>query len=120
MLTDAANVIFQYAKRRCYVMSAVPKRSTPAPQVIDLEGDDYEWAIAEEMEAETRARASGTGAGAKRKPWLPDGMEPVLEELPKWHLLGDVLYEIEEEMIRRAPMLSSRTSAAYSPPLRCV
>ena len=38
---------------------------------------------------------------AKRKPWVPDGMEPVLEELPKWSLLADVLQEIEEEMLRQ-------------------
>ncbi|KAI0699621.1 hypothetical protein C8T65DRAFT_659230 [Cerioporus squamosus] len=76
MLTDAANIIFQYARRRCYVMST------------------------------QRARASSKEK-EKRKPWLPQGMEPVLEELPKWFLLADVLQEIEEEMIRREPMLSS-------------
>lgn len=43
-----------------------------------------------------------------RLSWLPDWMEPVLEELPKWALLGDVLREIET--ICREPMLSSRTS----------
>ena len=112
MLTDAANIIFQYAKRRCYVMSSASKPApgkAPPPKTIDLTGEDYEWAIMEEMEAEQRARASGKQQG-RRKPWLPEGMEPVLEELPKWHLLADVLHEIEEEMIRRQPMLSSRTS----------
>ncbi|KAI0742082.1 hypothetical protein C8Q80DRAFT_1110846 [Daedaleopsis nitida] len=111
LLTDAANVIFMYAKRRCYVMSTVPKSATaPARQVIDLEGDDYEWAIADEMEANAQTRASGSGQeSARRKPWLPDGMEPVLEELPKWSLLGDVLQEIEEEMIRLEPLLSSHS-----------
>ncbi|RPD58723.1 hypothetical protein L226DRAFT_617201 [Lentinus tigrinus ALCF2SS1-7] len=107
MLTDAANVIFQYAKRRCYVMSSksAPAKAPP-PKMIDLTGDDYEWAIMEEMEAEERARAGGKKQ-EKRKAWVPEGMEPVLEELPKWHLLADVLQEIEEEMIRREPMLSS-------------
>ncbi|TFK81000.1 hypothetical protein K466DRAFT_502913 [Polyporus arcularius HHB13444] len=106
MLTDAANIIFQYAKRRCYVMSSASKAAPP--KTIDLTGEDYEWAILEEMEAEERGRPSGSGNGKeKRKRWLPQGMEPVLEELPKWFLLADVLQEIEEEMIRREPMLSS-------------
>ncbi len=109
MLTDAANIIFQYAKRRCYVMSSASKAAPP--KTIDLTGEDYEWAILEEMEAEERGRPSGSGNGKeKRKRWLPQGMEPVLEELPKWFLLADVLQEIEEEMIRREPMLSSRMS----------
>lgn len=121
MLTDAANIIFQYAKRRCYVMSAAPNPAqtpAPPPDVIDLvEDDDYEWAIVDELEAEVQGLAGGSGsrsgAGKKRKPWLPDGMQPVLEELPKWSLLADVLQEIEEEMIRLAPHLSSRSSLSH-------
>ncbi|KAI1787127.1 hypothetical protein LXA43DRAFT_1064555 [Ganoderma leucocontextum] len=109
MLTDAANVIFQYAKRRCYIMSA------PSAPVINLIDDEDEWAILDEIEAEAEGRASGSRPSAKgkeretRKSWVPDGMEPVLEELPKWTLLGDVLHEIEEEMIRREPALSSHS-----------
>ncbi|KIK34919.1 hypothetical protein CY34DRAFT_17380 [Suillus luteus UH-Slu-Lm8-n1] len=37
----------------------------------------------------------------KKKPWVPDNMSPVLEELPKWDLLADVLQEIEEELMRQ-------------------
>ncbi|KAH9934024.1 uncharacterized protein BXZ73DRAFT_89675 [Epithele typhae] len=105
MLTDAANVIFQYAKRRCYVMTAA-KPAAAAP-VIDLED---EWAILDQMEAEAAGRSGAGVAGgrAKKKKWLPDGMEPVLEELPKWFLLADVLHEVEEEMMRREPLLGSR------------
>jgi len=40
--------------------------------------------------------------GKERKPaWLPRGMQPVLEELPKWSLLAAVLQEIEEEIVRQ-------------------
>ena len=123
MLTDAANIIFQYAKRRCYVMSTVPKpaaQHAPPQEIIDLVDNEDEWAILDEMEAEAAGRASGSGGAGggnkgkgkeTRKKWLPDGMEPVLEELPKWFLLADVLHEIEEEMIRRDPLLGPRKSA---------
>lgn len=67
-----------------------------------------------EVEAEGPAGAKGKERETCLS-WLPDGMEPVLEGLPKWTLLGDVLHEIEEETIRRAPMLSSRTSRPPSP-----
>ncbi|KAM5544490.1 hypothetical protein V8D89_002150 [Ganoderma adspersum] len=112
MLTDAANIIFQYAKRRCYLMTAPTK---PKPAVVNLIDEEDEWAILDEIEAEAEGRASGSKPSAKgkerevRPSWLPDGMEPVLEELPKWGLLADVLHEVEEEMIRRAPMLSSHS-----------
>lgn len=35
-----------------------------------------------------------------RPKWLPQGMDPVLEELPKWSLLAEVLDEIEGEILR--------------------
>lgn len=44
------------------------------------------------------------------KPWLPDGMEPVFEELPKWDLLADVLHEIEEEIMRQESLSSCEPS----------
>ena len=115
MLTDAANVIFQYAKRRCYLVTT----PTAAKQVINLVDHEDEWAILDEMEAEAEGRGSASAKGKERETrpsWLPDGMEPVLEELPKWTLLGDVLHEIEEETIRRAPMLSSCTSRPHPHP----
>jgi len=33
----------------------------------------------------------------RRKSWIPDDMDHVLEELPKWGLLAGVLKEVEEE-----------------------
>ena len=110
MLTDAANIIFQYAKRRCYVMSMAAKAKT---QVVNLVDDEDEWAILDQMEAEAASRPVPSG-GAKKK-WLPEGMEPVLEELPKWSLLGDVLQEIEEEMMRREPHLGARMFIPFFP-----
>ena len=35
-----------------------------------------------------------------RPPWLPPDLDPVLEELPKWNLLGEVLREVEGEVRR--------------------
>lgn len=122
MLTDAAHTIFTYAKRRCYVMNPVPKA---AAQVINLADDDDEaWAALDEVEGRARGQAGPSNKGkekakAPRKKWLPEGMEPVLEELPKWYLLADILHEIEGEAIRLAPLLSSRMSFLPVPPTVC-
>ncbi|KAI0644351.1 hypothetical protein C8Q79DRAFT_141818 [Trametes meyenii] len=121
MLTDAAHTIFTYAKRRCYVMNPVPKAAKPKPaDVIDLVDDDEAgWEVLDEMEAEAAGRRNAAGgtnadkgkgkAKETRKKWLPEGMEPVLEELPKWYLLADILHEIEEETIRLDPLLTSQS-----------
>lgn len=107
LFTDAANVIFQSAKRRCYV--TIPKaKATPQIQPAQPEDDifnDPGWEVMEEMERRTSGNGSGSGLptvnarrpSRKRKRWLPDDMDPVLEELPKWSLLAEVLQEIEEE-----------------------
>ena len=39
--------------------------------------------------------------------WVPPGMDPVLEEHPKWTLLAEILKEIEEEIIRQQAMSST-------------
>ena len=99
MLTDAANVIFQTAKRRCYTLS---KTNADRPSaMIDLEDDEDAWDVLDELE--------GRGVRRPAKPpkrWLPEGMDPVLEELPKWDLLADVLHEIEEEIMRQESLSS--------------
>ncbi|TFK38811.1 hypothetical protein BDQ12DRAFT_683398 [Crucibulum laeve] len=116
MLTDAANVIFQEAKRRCYVMSErngkqKQKQKQKEPEVIDLVDDEDAWAALDEIEGTTGTADKGKdkmketaievkGEEEERPSWLPDGMNPVLEELPKWTMLADVLQEAEEEMIR--------------------
>lgn len=65
------------------------------------EDDEAEAALrdVERMEREA-AITTGEQDSLGRKPdqrW-PPGVEPVLEELPKWGLLGRVLEEIEEEI----------------------
>ncbi|CDO77794.1 hypothetical protein BN946_scf184713.g2 [Trametes cinnabarina] len=73
------------------------------------------------MEAEARGELSRSAAAAtskgkekeKERPckkWLPEGMKLVLEELPRWSLLAAILHEIEGEMMRLEPLLTS-----YSP-----
>lgn len=98
MLTEAANVIFQYAKRRCFTMSTKP--SAPVPQQHPEEDEDA-WDALREFE--------GAPAPQPKKPKWPDGVDPVLEELPKWSLVAAALQEIEEEMVRRDTKLTSRT-----------
>lgn len=51
----------------------------------------------------------GVGVEDKKKPWVPDDMDPVLEELPKWSLLADVSKEIEEEMMRQESLGTFRS-----------
>ena len=47
--------------------------------------------------------------------WVPDGMNPVLEELPKWKLLSAIILEIEEiimpQMITRKPAIFGLASS---------
>jgi len=96
MLTDAANIIFQSAKRRCYTVS----QTTKTPVVVDLTEDDDAWDALNEAEGHGPATEAQKGE-EKRPKWLPDGLEPVLEELPKWNLLAEVLLEAEGEIIRQ-------------------
>ncbi|KAI0347344.1 hypothetical protein BDW22DRAFT_1351756 [Trametopsis cervina] len=111
LLTDAANVIFQYAKRRCYTMSAVPQ--PVEPEVINVDDDD-EWEALLEAEGGAGRMAPSKRKEKEKQPkevrpkWLPAGMDPVLEELPKWSIVGAALQEIEEEMIRRESKLTDR------------
>ncbi|KAJ7062873.1 hypothetical protein C8F01DRAFT_985778 [Mycena amicta] len=80
MISDVAHLIFDGARRRCYLGSFRPR-----PQ----DDDEDDWAVVDQL------------AGAEARPqWLPQGLEPVLEELPKWGLVADVLQEIEEEILR--------------------
>ncbi|OJA12366.1 hypothetical protein AZE42_04345 [Rhizopogon vesiculosus] len=103
MLTDAANIIFSTAKRRCYVLTAPKPKSVR--QVIDIDDEDA-WAALDEAHGTTRSDSNDKAKGKEKekeekKPWIPDNMSPVLEELPKWDLLADVLQEIEEEIMRQ-------------------
>ncbi|KAJ3515568.1 hypothetical protein NLJ89_g1672 [Agrocybe chaxingu] len=99
MLTDAANIIFEAAKRRCYLITSISKPSKP---VIDLTEDEDAWAALDEAEGLARIPDRGKEKEKDGRPsWLPDGLEPILEELPKWNLLSEILLEAEGEMIRQ-------------------
>lgn len=91
MLTDAANIIFQTAKRRCYTLS---KKS--ANRLDDVTFDDQDgWDALDDIEGRRGQPTDKLG-----KSWIPEGLDPVAEELPKWELLADVLQEVEEEILR--------------------
>ncbi|KAG1814268.1 uncharacterized protein BJ212DRAFT_1482008 [Suillus subaureus] len=104
MLTDAANIIFSTAKRRCYVLTAPkPTASVPDRRVIDIDDEDA-WAALDEAHGIAGGNSRDNGKQKekeKKNSWVPDNMSPVLEELPKWDLLADVLQEIEEELMRQ-------------------
>ncbi|KAG6333461.1 hypothetical protein ID866_5631 [Astraeus odoratus] len=101
MLTDAANVIFQTAKRRCYTLS---KKSADKPD-NDAFDDQDAWDALDEVEGRLPQSTAKPG-----KQWIPDGMDPVLEELPKWETLADVLQEIEEETLRQESLSNIKGS----------
>ncbi|KAH7103448.1 hypothetical protein BKA62DRAFT_696946 [Auriculariales sp. MPI-PUGE-AT-0066] len=75
LLIDAADVMIKAAKRRCYITTAELKVNSSA-----LDEDEEDWAALDE-----------DGAPQQRLSWLPQGMEPVLEELPKWAQLVEPL-----------------------------
>ena len=105
-------------------MSDLPKKSASAqPTLVHDIDDEDAWAVLDEIEgrtgdantSSTKTTTSSAGQSTERpyakKKWIPEGMDPVLEELPKWKYVADVLQEIEEEMIRRESQLSSRESS---------
>jgi hypothetical protein len=71
-----------------------------SPVATAEEQEEYAWEALDEMEGQGYGEVARSEQ-SKRKPWLPDGMIPVLEELPKWSLLASVLQEIEEELMRQ-------------------
>lgn len=106
MLTDAANIIFECAKRRCYTITATAKK----PPVIDLTEDDDAWAALYEVEG-VQAIDKGKRKETNDRPsWVPKGLDPVLEELPKWNLLSEIILEAEGEMIRQESLKKPGTA----------
>lgn len=87
--------------------------------MIDLVDDEDAWDALDEIEGRRGTTFDGRQDKdkgkelAKRPSWLPDGMDPVLEELPKWSLLADVLKEIEEEMMRQESLGQSRPACKF-------
>ena len=86
-------------------MSSIPKKVV----VIDLADDQDAWDALDEAEGITVVD-KGKGKETDSRPkWLPDGLDPVLEELPKWHLLSEILLEIEGEIIRQESLKKPAT-----------
>ena len=68
------------------------------PNVINLVDDEEHAYALDEIEGHVGAKKGDKGQGReeeRRKSCITDGMDPVLEELPKWSLSADVLKEIE-------------------------
>ncbi|KAF5368134.1 hypothetical protein D9615_010214 [Tricholomella constricta] len=108
LLTDTAHIIFQVAKRRCYTVDSATKVQLPA--VIDLADDEAGWEALDGIE-NTASTNTTKGKEKETRPfWLPKGMVPVLEELPKWNLLAEILQEAEEEMLRQKALRKPITS----------
>jgi DNA excision repair protein ERCC-4 len=115
LLSDAAHIIFETAKRRCYVLRGALERPTRvSTDVIDISDDEDAWEALDEAEGHIRSAPPTTGRkdqdqikSRPRPTWLPKSIEPVLEELPKWHLLAETLKEIEEEIMRQESLSSS-------------
>jgi DNA excision repair protein ERCC-4 len=109
LLTDQAGIIFREGKRRCYSL-------TTTNQHLDAQPDEDEeaWEALDEIQGIVGGRI--ISKGKKQSAW-PKGLEPTLEEQPKWARLVDILNEIEEEI--RSQQISgswtreaSRTSPA--------
>ena len=126
LLSDAAHIIFETAKKRCYVLREVPERPAPAsPDVIDISDDEDAWEALDEAEGHIRGVPTTTSGkdqnqikSRPRPTWLPKSIEPVLEELPKWHLLAETLKEVEEEIMRQESLSSSASSIDHRPPFQ--
>ena len=115
LLSDASHIIFETAKRRCYVLREAPEVPTRvSTDVIDISDDEEAWEALDEAEGRIRGAPTTTGRqdqdlikSCPRPTWLPRSIEPVLEELPKWHLLAETLKEVEEEIMRQESFSSS-------------
>ena len=94
---DAASIIFESARARCYTTL----RESEVPVPVDNGSDEDEDALEAMDEAEGLIGRKKSKKKAKRKEWLPPQYQPVLEELPKWALLEDILLEIEKEIMAR-------------------
>ncbi|KAG8906750.1 hypothetical protein FRB99_006241 [Tulasnella sp. 403] len=91
---EAANVVITAAKARCYTMEVKPQ---PGPATRTEGPSQDEWDALDEMED----RTANTTKGPTRKNWMPERMNPVLEEPPKWDVLAEILLEIEHEILNR-------------------
>lgn len=89
---DAANVIFHEAKKRAYIWDDARAQQVPTTGPGEQEYADDEEAL-RQAEAGHTVQSDSRAEGP-----IPPEVEPVLEENPKWHLLQEVLDEIEQEI----------------------
>lgn len=108
---DAANVLFDQAKARVYVGQIESEQQRAEREELERQEEQQRRTAAAQTAYEVDSdEEEAAGFAAQRPPpppprksrrrphWLPHGLEPVLEEQPKWHLLRDVLDEIEQEI----------------------
>ncbi|KAI9511512.1 hypothetical protein F5148DRAFT_1171066 [Russula earlei] len=104
LLTDAAHIIFEMAKNRCFVLQEASMKQT-SKDVIEISDDDEDaWEALDEAEGRRPRATAVRNDRPKLRPrpaWVPKNIVPTLEELPKWHLLAETLKEIEEEIMRQ-------------------
>lgn len=123
LYTDAANMIFAAAKARCYIKERTTKGrngkgNEGRPVDVDFAEDEDALDALDELQGLSGRKKVKEGNRKKEgKGWLPDDIEPVLEEHPKWGLLADILMEIEDEMIKRPmPICELFVNSSYPPP----
>lgn len=97
LLTDQAGIIFREGKRRCYSLATTKELLNAQP-----DEDEEAWEALDEIQGIVGGRIARQGN--KQSAW-PKGLEPTLEEQPKWARLVDILGEIEEEI--RSQQISS-------------
>ncbi|KAG8808342.1 hypothetical protein FRC19_005957 [Serendipita sp. 401] len=84
--SDPAHIIFQSARRRCFVSSKLMKGNVVSTAQTES------WDVLDEI--------SGTVGMPSRPSWLPENIAPILEEPPKWETLVETLMEIEDLIMR--------------------
>ncbi|CAO1633670.1 unnamed protein product [Sympodiomycopsis kandeliae] len=100
MFMDAADILLRQAKARVYVGQIENEQQRRERQAMEQEQSaiDVDADPDEEEAAGMRPPAAPAPRARRRPKWLPHGIDPVLEEQPKWHLLRDVLNEIEQDI----------------------
>ena len=88
--------------------------------MIDLVHNEDAW----DALNEAAGRAGDKGKEKDHKPtWVPVAMDSVLEELLTWNLLSEIIFEVDEEIIRqqtitrKPPTLGSSSSFLFHRPV---
>lgn len=101
LFLDAADTLFRVARRRVYQsLPTLPStdntsNNNTAKNVSSADEDAEEALLELEQDdtSQTKEQQQHTSYS-----WLPPSIKPVLEEQPKWHLLGEVMEEIENDI----------------------